>query len=616
MCGINGIYGLQESFRASDMLAHMNNALIHRGPDAAGIFAQPGIGLGHRRLSIIDLSEEGRQPMTTPDGRYTIVYNGEIYNYKALRATHKNYPYKSQTDTEVILALYAEHGEQTFSMLDGMFAIAIWDRDERKLILARDRLGKKPLYFCRSGDILVFSSEIRGLLASGMFKPKLNRRALGNYLMFQTAYSPDTMVNGVQMLPAGSFAIVDQKGFGVRHYWRMEDCRDKYTLPGPYEKVIKQTRELLFKAVEKRLVADVPVGAFLSGGIDSSAIVAAMSRVSDGKVKTFNVYFDEHEYSEKRFAELVASKYKTEHHPILVRPDEFLESIPEALNAMDHPGADGVNTYVVSKFTKKAGITVALSGIGGDELFGGYPVFKNIQKLKKLKLLGSLPQGIRKGVAALPLRFTKGPAAKRLEMLLELSRWDWAHIYPVFRQEASLAELEQAGVEWHPYFQTDTDNAFGSKLISEITIAECSTYLENVLLRDTDQMSMAHALEVRAPFLDKDLVEFMLAMPDDFKPLNPPKKLLIDAMGDLLPAEIWDRPKMGFTFPWKNWIGKELNEFCSEKLLVLKETGVFEDAYINRYLGELKQRDTRNWFQIWNLTVLSNWITKNNIYVS
>jgi asparagine synthase (glutamine-hydrolysing) len=153
-------------------------------------------------------------------------------------------------------------------------------------------------------------------------------------------------------------------------------------------------------------------------------------------------------------------------------------------------------------------------------------------------------------------------------------------------------------------------------LISEITIAECSTYLENVLLRDTDQMSMAHALEVRAPFLDKDLVEFMLAMPDDFKPLNPPKKLLIDAMGDLLPAEIWDRPKMGFTFPWKNWIGKELNEFCSEKLLVLKETGVFEDAYINRYLGELKQRDTRNWFQIWNLTVLSNWITKNNIYVS
>lgn len=598
------------------MLAHMNNALIHRGPDAAGIFAQPGIGLGHRRLSIIDLSEEGRQPMSSPDGRYTIVFNGEIYNYKSLRATHKNYPYKSQTDTEVILALYAEHGEQTFSMLDGMFALAIWDREERKLILARDRMGKKPLYFCRSGDVLVFSSEMRGLLASGMFKPRLNRRALGNYLMFQTAYSPDTMVSGVQMLPAGSYAIVDQKGFGVRHYWRMEDCRDKYTLPGPYEKVIKQTRELLFKAVEKRLVSDVPVGAFLSGGIDSSAIVAAMSKVSSGKVKTFNVYFDEHEYSEKRFAELIANKYHTEHHPILVRPDEFLGSIPEALDAMDHPGADGVNTFIVSKYTKKAGITVALSGIGGDELFGGYPVFKNIQKLKKLKLIGSLPQGLRKGFAGLPLRFVKGPAGKRLEMLMGLSRWNWAHIYPVFRQEASLLELEQAGVEWHPYFQTDTEDAFGTKLISEITIAECSTYLENVLLRDTDQMSMAHALEVRAPFLDKELVEFMLAMPDDFKPLKPPKKLLIDAMGDLLPSEIWDRPKMGFTFPWKNWIGRELNAFCTEKLISLKETGTFNEAYINRFLLELGQRETQNWFQIWNLTVLSNWITKNNIHVS
>lgn len=615
MCGINGIYGLQESFRATDMLAHMNNALIHRGPDAAGIFSQPGIGLGHRRLSIIDLSEEGRQPMSTPDGRYTIVYNGEIYNYKALRATHKNYPYKSNTDTEVILAVYSEHGEQTFSMLDGMFALAIWDRDERKLVLARDRMGKKPLYFCRSGDVLVFSSEIRGLLASGMFKPRLNRRALGNYLMFQTVYSPDTLVNGVQMLPAGSYAIVDQKGFGVRQYWRMEDCRDKYTLPGPYEKVIKQTRELLFKAVEKRLVADVPVGAFLSGGIDSSAIVAAMTKVSGEKVKTFNVYFDEHEYSEKRFAELIANKYRTEHHPILVRPEEFLNSIPEALNAMDHPGADGVNTYIVSKFTKKAGITVALSGIGGDELFGGYPVFKNIQKLKKLKLIGGVPQGIRKSFSGLPLRFVKGAAAKRLELLMGLSRWDWSHIYPIFRQEATLSELEMAGVEWHAYFQTDTDDAFGPKLISEITIAECSTYLENVLLRDTDQMSMAHALEVRAPFLDKDLVEFMLAMPDDFKPLKPPKKLLIDAMGDLLPGEIWDRPKMGFTFPWKKWIGNELNVFCVEKLIYLKESGVFEDAYINKFLGELEQKETRNWVQIWNLTVLSNWISENKIHV-
>ncbi len=323
MCGINGIFGLKDRFRVTDMLVHMNNAVMHRGPDASGIFAEENIGLGHRRLSIIDLSDDGRQPMTSASGRYTIVYNGEIYNYKTLKATHRKYPFRTDTDTEVILALLDEYGTQAFGMLDGMFAIAIWDREKQQLILARDRMGVKPLYFCRGGDLLFFSSEIKGLLASGHFKAKINRRALGSYLLYQTAYSPETMLNGVQMLPAGSYAIVDEKGFGVRHYWRMEDCRDKYTLPGPYEKVIKQTRDLIFKAVEKRLISDVPLGAFLSGGIDSSAIVAVMSKLSDRQVKTFNVYFNEQEFSEKRYAEIIADRFKTDHHPILLRPEEF-----------------------------------------------------------------------------------------------------------------------------------------------------------------------------------------------------------------------------------------------------------------------------------------------------
>lgn len=613
MCGINGIYGIADRFRVSDMLVHMNNALAHRGPDAAGIYTEDRIGLGHRRLSIIDLSDDGRQPMSSHDGRYTIVFNGEIYNFKTLRATHRQYPYRTSTDTEAILALYAEHGTRAFSMLDGMFALAIWDKQEQQLILARDRMGKKPLYFCRSGDVLIFSSEIRGLLASGHFKPKINRRALGNYLMFQTVYSPETMVNGVQMLPAGSYAIVDHKGFGVRHYWRMEDCRDKYTLPGPYEKVIKETRELFFKAVEKRLISDVPLGAFLSGGIDSSAVVAAMSRVTGKQVKTFNVYFDEKEYSEKRYAEMVADKFKTDHHPILVRPDEFLNLVPEALDVMDHPGADGPNTYVVSKFTRAAGITVALSGIGGDEMFGGYPVFRYLQQLQKFRVMGHLPAGLRKAAATLPLRLMKGQAARKLDMLAGLSRWDWAHIYPVFRQTMTQQELERAGVEFHRYFQTDTESPFGPKLISEITIAESSTYLENVLLRDTDQMSMAHALEVRAPFLDKDLVEYMLAMPDDFKPLKPGKRLLIDAMGDLLPKEVWDRPKMGFTFPWQRWLGQELKEFCKSRLEYLAGSDVMSPEYVNSVAAGLDVPGNPDWYQAWNLTVLGHWMKKYGI---
>jgi asparagine synthase (glutamine-hydrolysing) len=614
MCGINGIFGLKDRFRTTDMLVHMNNALVHRGPDATGIFTDENIGLGHRRLSIIDLSEEARQPMTSASGRYTIVYNGEIYNYKSLKATHRKYPYRTETDTEVILALLEEHGTQAFPMLDGMFAMAIWDREKKQLLLVRDRMGVKPLYFCRGGDMLLFSSEIKGLLASGHFKARINRRALGNYLMYQTVYSPETIVNGVQMLPAGSYAVVDDKGFGVRHYWRMEDCRDKYTLPGPYEKVIKQTRELIFKAVEKRLMSDVPLGAFLSGGIDSSAIVAVMSKLSERQVKTFNVYFDEQDFSEKRFAEMIADKYRTDHHPVLLRPDEFLHDIPEALDAMDHPGMDGLNTYIISKYTKKAGITVALSGIGGDELFGGYPVFGYLQQLKKYRFIGKLPIGMRKSAAILPSRMLKGKAAQKLAMLAGMPSWDWAHMYPVFRQSMNMQELEQAGVDYHRYFQTETDDPFGPKLVSEITIAECSTYLENVLLRDADQMGMAHSLEIREPFLDKDLVEFMLAMPDDFKPLKPPKQLLIDAMGDLIPREIWDRPKMGFSFPWQAWMNRELKPFCTERLELLKNFELLNPAYIDGLISGLNQKDNPNWHKAWSLAVLGHWINRQNIH--
>lgn len=597
------------------MLVHMNNALQHRGPDAAGIYTDQDIGLGHRRLSIIDLTEDGNQPMLSADGRYVLVFNGEIYNFRNLKATHRNYPYKSQTDSEVILALFSQYRTDAFQMLDGMFALAIWDTQTRQLFLARDRMGKKPLYFCRGGNALLFSSEIRGLLASGHFKPKVNDKALAGYLMFQTAYSPETMLAGVQMLPAGSYAIADDKGFGVRQYWRMENCRDKYTLPGPYEKVVKQTRDLFFSAVEKRLISDVPLGAFLSGGIDSSAVVAAMSSISGSRVKTFNVYFGEEEFSEKKYAERIAEKYKTDHHPILIRPDEFLAQIPEALDAMDHPGADGPNTYVVSKHTKAAGITVALSGIGGDEMFGGYPVFRHLRKLQQFRTIGMLPAAMRSGLAKMAAKTAGNASLKKITELLSVDPWDWAHLYPVFRNTAGPDELIMAGLEARNYFQTDTDLPFGPKLISEITIAECATYLENVLLRDTDQMSMAHSLEVRAPFLDKDLVEFMLAMPDDFKPLNPPKKLLIDAMGNLLPEEIWNRPKMGFTFPWKHWIHHELKEFCNAQFDVLYHSELFRPAYLDFVLKGHERQGRQDWYRIWNLAVLGYWMKKNRINV-
>ncbi|MBL7810743.1 MAG: asparagine synthase (glutamine-hydrolyzing) [Bacteroidetes bacterium] len=614
MCGINGVVGRLDGFRSNDVMVHMNHAITHRGPDAQGIFTEPGVVLGHRRLSIIDLSDQGRQPMYSADGRYVIVFNGEIYNYQSLKARVKDYPFETDTDTEVILALYSIYGSGAIEQLDGMFAIAIWDREEKELVLARDRMGKKPLYYYQEAGLLVFSSEIRGLLASGLVKPKLNRSAISSYLQFQTVYSPDTILEGVKMFKAGYLARIKQGIWDEKRYWNTADGLNKYSLTGPYDKVVKQTRELFLQAVQKRLVSDVPLGAFLSGGVDSSCVVAAMAHIHGKGIKTFHIGFQEGEFSESRYAALVADKFGTEHHEIILQPTDFLAELPDSLNAMDHPSADGPNTYIVSKHTKAAGITVALSGLGGDELFGGYPVFSYLRKLQRLRMAGQIPQYMRSRLVGMLGKRLEGPRGEKLKALAQLKNWDWEHLYPVFRQAMGEKELATAGYKPANVFNPGIHSVWGPKLMSEISIAEMNTYMENVLLRDTDQMSMAHALEVRVPFLDKDLIEFVLSLPDDFKPLNPPKKLIIDAMGDWLPAEVWNRPKMGFTLPWKLWMNRELKGFVKEKLDYLEQTELFSPAYIQGLRNTLETESNPKWYPVWNLVVLSHWLEKNKVY--
>jgi len=616
MCGINGIYGLKDEFRIKDILVHMNASIAHRGPDAQGVFSRGGIGLGHRRLSIIDLTEGGRQPMLNASANLAMVFNGEIYNYKKLKALCKDYPFRTETDSEVILALYQKYGDACFEQLDGMFAVAIWDDERKKLVLARDRMGKKPLYYSWVNDIFIFSSEIRGLLASNLFSPVLNAEGFNNYVQYQTVYSPATILKNVFMLETGSTMTISHGVTETKKFWSIDRAKEKYTLPGPYDKVIKQTRELFFQAVEKRLISDVSLGAFLSGGIDSSSVVAAMARVSGSTIKTFNVSFeDESAFSEKVFAEMVAKKFNTEHQTISLKSEDFLIEIQEGLNAMDHPSTDGLNTYVVSKYTKQAGITVALSGLGGDELFGGYPVFNQLKKWQKFRVLGSIPFPIRRALLNAVAKRVSPNKVGRMAQIAEIRKWNWMDIYPVFRMVLSNREMENAGLK--PYFVKglERNENVGYKLLSEISIAECKTYMENVLLRDADQMSMANALEIRVPFLDKDLVEFVLSLPDDFKPIVPGKKLLIDAMGDLLPEEVWNRKKMGFTFPWKKWINRELKLFCSDHLDYLTQWKLLSNEYISQLKADLDLPENPNWIKVWNLVVLSNWMQKNNIQV-
>lgn len=616
MCGLNGIFSSGGERDWSSAIQRMNLKMAHRGPDADGTYNNGDITLGHRRLSIIDLDPRGTQPMHSFGGRYVIVFNGEIYNFEKLKKRVATYPFQTGTDTEVILALYIELGEKMLDLLEGMFAFAIWDNEKEDLFIARDRFGKKPLYWWMSEnrDALIFSSELRSIIASGWLKPRLNGKVLGQFLQYQTVFDPNTLVEDVFQLAGGYCARVRKNSDGklVLHTWPFYERQKEIVKPSTvksYELAVQETRSLFELAVQKRLVSDVDFGAFLSGGVDSSAVVAMMAKHLNSPVKTFHVYFDESEYSERKYAELVAKKFKTDHQNILIKPVEFLNEVIPAIKAIDHPSADGVNTYVVSKYTRMAGIKMALSGLGGDEVFGGYGVFNRIQQVNRLRKTGVLqlweriPGFIKNGL----------PLKGKIHELLNLAIIDESNVYELFRHFYSDAELTKLGIE------SKTDFSWGIPIKSGHLTAwvgneEIEKYMKPVLLRDTDQMSMAHSLEVRVPFLDHTLTEFVMSLPDHLKPLKPGKKLLIDALGQDLPREVWDRKKMGFVFPWKQWVNNELKSIVDEGLDVVANIPELGPAV--RDLRVFQQAPTNEkWHKTWLLSTLGHWIKDNQIEI-
>ncbi|MFL5763754.1 MAG: asparagine synthase (glutamine-hydrolyzing) [Bacteroidia bacterium] len=628
MCGINGISGLQGTI-ASEKVTAMNRAMKHRGPDDTGIFAAENIALGHQRLSIIDLSSAGHQPMSSYDGRYSIVYNGELYNFKELKfelqrvisgSGEQAYFFQTQTDTEVIIAAYARWGAKCLDRFNGMFAFAIWDNEKKELFIARDRLGVKPLYYFYSEGLLIFSSEVRSLLASGLIPRKIDENGLIDYLRYQTVHAPDTIVKGVKMLLPGHYILSSKDKVMVHRYWDLEKNVSKVPLGKSYKEVCSDISQLLTKAVERRLIADVPFGAFLSGGIDSSAVVGLMSKVSTEKVRTFSVVFDEGEFSEAKYARIIAKKFNTDHHEIRLTPQDFIKEWPDALKAMDHPSGDGVNTYVVSKATRNAGITMALSGLGGDEIFAGYSVFSHAMRLEKKKWLNMFP-GFVRGIGGSALQMIRpGVSSDKIAALMKQDRVDFTSFYSLSRQVLMDDRLCRiTGKESLPPGKVraiiEAKGSLGKgHLLSDVSIAEMSTYMQNVLLRDADQMSMAHALEVRVPLIDYTLVEYVLGVEDKYKSLTSPKKLLTDSLGDLLPPEIINRPKMGFTLPWKLWIKSELKEFCAQKLSDLSARGTFDKKEIMKLWNDFLRDDPRvSWSRVWYLVVLENWLSEHGI---
>ncbi|MEP7278883.1 MAG: asparagine synthase (glutamine-hydrolyzing) [Bacteroidota bacterium] len=612
MCGIAGILYFNTSTVANPALVKkMTDAMAHRGPNADGFFSEDNLLLGHRRLSVIDLSEGANQPFTDHTQRYHMVFNGELFNFREVKAGITDHVFRTSGDTEVLIEAFARRGMDCLSQFKGMFAFALWDRVEKTLYLVRDRLGVKPLYYYADDHCLVFASEIRAILASGLAPAKLNKAAVANFLQYQSVSPPDSIVSGIHELPAAHFMRVKQGRLEQHCYWDITALNPVTTTDPSVIK--KHIYELLQQAVSQRLVSDVPIGAFLSGGIDSSAVVALMSRVSISKPVTFNIAFEEKAFDESAYAEIVAKKFNTEHHKIVLKPEAMLEELGHALNAMDTPTGDGINTYVVSKAIKKAGLTVALSGVGGDELFAGYPFFKKYYQLHKQSFAWKASAGLRKLAAGFA-------GNSKWHNLLATGGAGIADIYPVLRQIVSPLEIEKLTRlkntrDVVAALLKEKEKAISQfPSFSQVSIAEYGGYTQQTLLKDTDQMGMAVSLEIREPFFDHELIEYVLGIPDKIKYPHYPKQLLVESLGDLLPPEIVHRTKQGFTFPWQIWMKNELKSFCESHIdRICERDFINADNLKKKWTDFLLNDKQSGWMELWLFVILENWLEKNSI---
>jgi asparagine synthase (glutamine-hydrolysing) len=620
MCGIAGII-TSDTQNIKSLLLRMSDAIAHRGPDSDGIYITDHIGLAHRRLSILDLSTNANQPMYGSDGRYVLVYNGEIYNFLELKKQLIDYPFQTKSDTEIILAAFIKWGTDSFKKFNGMFAFGLWDTVEETFYLVRDRNGIKPVYYVQSQNRLLFASEVRALLTGGLIPSKLNKSGILEYFQYQTVQAPDTLIKGVMLLEAGHYLRVRlTPSFQIENkiYHSFYNSIGTDINKKDYATIKQDIYLLLLKSMERRMISDVPTGVFLSGGIDSSIIVGLMAQQINEPVNTFNVNFDEREYSEAYYARLIAKKFKTNHIEIRLQPNDFLNSLPDALTAIDHPSGDGLNTWIVSREVRKHGIKVAFSGLGGDELFAGYAHFKRTLIYNKYAGFAKIPSFFKYPASYLLKKIKPSVSTNKFTEVFNKKSWDLSQTYPIGRRmflDNELSALLNLDTKQDRVAEICASIPLHKELLlSQITLAELDTYMQHVLLRDTDQMAMAIPIEGRLPFLDNDLIDYVLNIPDAIKNPVTPKKLLVDSVGDLLPSEIVDRPKMGFVLPWDIWMKTDLYDFCSSHI-----SGLCEKAFINAdrlqqlWNQFLSGSKTISWSRIWYLIVLNYWLERYGI---
>lgn len=626
MCGICGIALPHGSSRRLDveLLGRMRDTLAHRGPDGYGLFCEAGIGLGHRRLSIIDVAG-GSQPMASDDGALQLVYNGEVFNHPALKAQleARGRRYRTRCDTETVLRLYETDGVRAPKQMRGMFAFAIWDARRRELFLARDRLGIKPLYYVLTDDgALYFASEIKALVAVGAVKPALNLNAFPDYLANHAPSADETLFEGVRRLPPGHTLLWRDGAVQIERYWDLSFAPDGGAARSD-DDLVEDYRERFREAVRLRLMSDVPLGMFLSGGIDSAAITAMMSTMVDEPVKTFSVAFAEREANELAYARLVAERYRTDHHEIIVSPDDFFAALPTLVWHEDEPIAhpSSIALNFVSRLAAEH-VTVVLTGEGSDETLAGYGRYRTT--MYNLALGGRyqrfagerLRRAVRRGIA----RMAPGSALKHklrrtflaLPADLDTLYFDNFAVFGRARQAELLApglRDRLAGIDPYAAYHRAIAECDSSSLLDQLLYADSRTYLHELLMKQ-DQMSMAASIESRVPFLDHPLVEFAARLPERMKLRGMTTKYILRrAMKDLLPAEILTRRKMGFPVPVGAWFRGPYRHLLDDYVLSERASarGLFDRPavrrLVERHVGGVEDHSE----QLWSLVNLEIW---------
>jgi len=603
------------------LINKMNQVMLHRGPDDEGYYFDEKVALGMRRLSIIDLVT-GHQPIHNEDKNIWIVYNGEIYNFPELRKQlqEKGHKFYTKSDTEVIVHLYEEEEERFVKKLNGMFAIAIWDKKKNKLLLARDRLGIKPLHYLQLKNHFFFSSEIKSLLQTD-YQREIDFDSLSQFFTFEYIPAPKSIFKGIKKLLPGHIIVIQNNEIKTSPYWDVKHEYEKKNLKNKayYAEEIYQR---LKESVKKRLISDVPLGVFLSGGIDSSSVTGLMSQVTSSKIKTFSIGFEEESFNELGYAKIVADYFGTDHQEFVVKSDLVKELVPVLMKYLDEPLADAsiIPTYIISKLARKY-VTVALAGDGGDELFAGYDTYKAYQvarlyrrvpKFIRDKLVKKIVYLLPASKKRLSFEFKAKKFISGIDYPPEVSNYIWWGAYNPAEKENLFSSELKSSFETDPFLPVfnHSENCQARRALDRLSYLDMKLYLQDDLLVKVDRMSMANSLEIRVPFLDHDFVDFATSIPSFLKLKGlRTKYILKKTMGRHLPQEAIHRPKIGFDIPLGVWIKNELRDFTLSVLSPskMKNHGFFNDSYIKQLLEEHFEGLHNHRQLLWPLIIFQFW---------